>query len=78
MTHAPDQMSADFLPYADKIAELTASDGAFADIMKTYEELNASIYNAEQKIEPMDDLALETLKKQRLALKDQIFASLSK
>ncbi len=78
MTHAPDQMSSDFLPYAEKIAELTGTDEAFAAIMKKYEELNTIVYNAEQEIAPMDDLSLETLKKQRLALKDQIFASLSK
>lgn len=78
MTHAPDQISSDFQPYLDKIAELTASDEVFAEMMKKYESLNLSIYNAEQEIQPMDDLALESLKKQRLALKDQIFASLSK
>ncbi len=77
MTHAPDQMSSDFSPYKDKITALCGSDNAFADMIGKYEELNTSIYNAEQEITPMDDVTLETLKKQRLVLKDQIFAKLT-
>ncbi|HHI82405.1 MAG TPA: DUF465 domain-containing protein [Rhizobiales bacterium] len=77
MTHAPNQLSEDFEPYAGKIASLIISDDNFARMMTAYEDLNDSIYKAEQLIEPASDLHLEGLKKRRLALKDQIMARLT-
>ncbi len=77
MTHAPNQISEDFEPYAGKLASLMARDEGFTKLMRDYEELNDKIYSSEQQIEPRSDIRLETLKKQRLALKDRIILALS-
>jgi uncharacterized protein YdcH (DUF465 family) len=70
-------MSEDFIPYAEKIAKMLSENERFADLFGKYEEINNSIYNSDAEINPLDDLALEGLKKQRLALKDQIMSALA-
>ena len=77
MTHSPEQMSEDFVPYADKIAKLLAEDENFVKLFGAYEELNDKIFKAESEIEPRSDFSLEGLKKRRLGLKDQIFSALT-
>ena len=77
MTHSPEQMSEDFVPYAEKIAKLLAEDENFVKLFGEYEELNDKIFKSETEIEPRSDLSLESLKKRRLGLKDQIFSALT-
>ncbi len=77
MTHAPEQMSEDFVPHAEKIAKLLAEDESFAKLFGEYEEINNKIFKSDAEIEPRGDLSLEDLKKRRLGLKDQIFSFLT-
>ena len=46
----------------------------FAKIFEKHNELDDKIEKAESGEIPMDDLELETLKKQKLALKDEAYA----
>ncbi len=72
MSHTPHELAAEFPDKAEKIHDLRASDAHFARLSDTYHTLNREIHRGETNIEPMDDMHLEELKKQRLALLDEI------
>ena len=72
MSHTPHELSEEFPDKIDRIHELKESDAHFRKIFDEYHNLNRAIHRAETKVEPVDHLHEETLRKQRLALKDQI------
>jgi uncharacterized protein len=72
-THTPHELHEEFPQYGLKISALKSSNAHFAKLAEEYHVLNRSIHRAETNIEPMDDLEVEKLRKQRLSLKDQIF-----
>ena len=51
-------------------------DHHFAILVKDYAMLDRTVFGLEERGTPVDDHVIEDLKKQRLHLKDQIFASL--
>ena len=62
--------------YRDEIHRLKLNDHHFARLFNEYHELDHAVYRFEQGVENCDDQHLETLKKQRLALKDTLFAQI--
>jgi uncharacterized protein YdcH (DUF465 family) len=60
----------------DLISQLKQSDAHFAKLVETYHDLNRSIHRAETDVEPMADTVQAMMRKQRMALKDQIAALL--
>ena len=78
MSHTPHQLAADFPEYAEKIRDLRQSDAHFARLADEYDAVNEVVHKAETDLEPMDDLALEAQRKERVRLKDEIFALLSR
>lgn len=48
------------------------TDAQFSRMAQEYQALDQQVYDAEDGRHPMDDLALQGLKLQRVALKDQI------
>lgn len=72
MSHAPHDLHQEFPAHPEALHRLKMSDHHFQRLSHQYDEINQSIYKAETGLEPMDDLALESLKKQRLSLKDEI------
>lgn len=78
MSHTPHQLAADFPEYAGKIHDLRQSDAHFARLVAEYDAVNEVVHKAESDLEPMDDLALEAKRKERVRLKDEIFALLSR
>ncbi|OWU85161.1 hypothetical protein ATO6_08970 [Oceanicola sp. 22II-s10i] len=76
MAHAPHELHEDFPGYAETITALKTSDAHFARIAAEYHEVNSTIHRAETNVEPMDDLAIIELRKDRARLKDEIFAAL--
>lgn len=78
MTHTPHQLAADFPDFAEKIHTLRQSNTHFAHLVAEYDAVNEVVHKAETDLEPMDDLALEAKRKERVRLKDEIFALLSR
>ncbi len=59
--------------HADRIRALEISDERFSTELQTYNRLDQDIQEAELNGTPIDDVAFEQLKKQRLAIKDSLF-----
>lgn len=76
MSHTPHELHEEFPEAADRIHALKTSDRHFARLAEEYHRLNREIHRAETDIEPTSDAHLEEMKKQRLKLKDEIFARL--
>jgi len=72
MSHTPHEIAAEFPEKAAKIHALKLSNAHFARLAEEYHEVNRQIHRMETNVEPVSDDTLETLKKQRLHLKDQI------
>jgi hypothetical protein len=72
MSHVPHELAEEFPDKIETMRELRASNAHFARISDKYHELNRTIHRGETDVEPMDDFHLEDLKKQRLALLDEI------
>ena len=63
----------EFAEYKDTIHELKMNNAHFRRLANEYEGLDKSIFRAEQGIEVVNDDYLESIKKERLYLKDQIY-----
>jgi len=59
--------------YKDEIHELKQENAHFAKIFEKHNELDQKIEHAESGDTPMTDMELETLKKEKLLLKDEAF-----
>ncbi len=67
-----------FPEYRDLISRLKASDAHFAKLFERHNQLDERIRQCDQGIESADDLTIETLKKQKLKLKDELYTILRK
>lgn len=77
MSHTPHELAEDFPEYAEKLSELRLSNSHFARLTDEYHEINREVHRAETDVEPVSDLHLTEIRKQRMALKDEIYATLS-
>jgi len=59
--------------YKNEIHELKQSDAHFAKIFEKHNALDNEIEHAENGDTPLTDIALETLKKEKLLLKDEAY-----
>ena len=73
MSHTPHELTEEFPDLADKIHALKTSDAHFAKLADEYHELNRQIHRIETDVEPASDEHQTELRKQRLALKDEIY-----
>jgi len=76
MSHRPHDLAAEFPEMVATIKTLKAADAHFARLAAEYDEVNDRIHRAETNIEPVEDLAMVDLRKQRGHLKDEIYAML--
>ncbi|MGM0586748.1 MAG: YdcH family protein [Pseudomonadota bacterium] len=72
MSHTPHELAAELPELAGEIQVRKATDPHFAKLTERYHDINREIHRGETDVEPMDDFHLEELKKQRLALLDEI------
>ncbi len=72
MSHVAHELTDEFPAKAEIIHKLKMSDAHFARIADRYHELNRTLHRMESNVEPTDDFTLESLKKERLKLKDEI------
>lgn len=66
----------EFPEYKDKIHELKTSDPHFASLFEAYHEVEHEVRRIEEGNETTSDEYLEEKKKERLNLKDQLYAIL--
>ncbi|HHO64955.1 MAG TPA: DUF465 domain-containing protein [Epsilonproteobacteria bacterium] len=59
--------------YRDEIHELKQQNAHFAKIFEKHNELDQKVEDAEAGRIPMTDIELETLKKEKLRLKDEAY-----
>ncbi|MDI4658996.1 YdcH family protein [Xanthobacter autotrophicus] len=78
MSHTPHELAADFPDYAEKIQALKLSDAHFAKLSDAYHEVNRQVHRAETDVEPTGDAEIEAMRRERMRLKDELFALLSK
>ena len=76
MSHTPHELTEEFPHHIDRIHALRTSDAHFAELAARYHHVNRAIHRAETNVEPTDDVHLEDLRKERVALKDQVWALL--
>ncbi|MEN9772812.1 MAG: hypothetical protein RJA58_1455 [Pseudomonadota bacterium] len=67
-----------FPEYRDLITKLKTSDHHFARLFDKHNDLDQKIKNMEAHIEPGSHEEIETLKKEKLHLKDQLYTILKK
>ncbi len=67
-----------FPEYRDLITQLKTTDRHFMNLFDKHNELDQKIKNFEAHIEHASEAEIETLKKEKLALKDQLYAVLRK
>jgi len=60
--------------YRDIISKLKTQNAHFAKIFEKHNELDKKITDVEEGREHMDTIELETLKKEKLRLKDEAYA----
>ena len=77
MSHTPHELNEEFPEHADRIHALKTSDAHFGKLFDEYHEVNRAVHRAETDVEPTDDANLENMRKQRMVLKDEIYALLS-
>ena len=76
MSHVPHDLADDFPGEVERIQKLKRENAHFARLADAYHEVNRQVHRAETDLDPMDDLAQQELRKQRMQLKDQIAAML--
>jgi uncharacterized protein YdcH (DUF465 family) len=78
MSHTPHELAEEFPQAVDKIHTLKTTDSHFAKLMDAYHEVNRAVHRAETGLEPVDDFTDQNMRKERMALKDEIAAILAK
>ena len=66
----------EFPEHKDTIHRLKTGNHHFAKLFDEYHRVNKDIRRIEENEEPVTDIALEEMKKQRLKLKDELHAML--
>ena len=77
MSHTPHELSEEFPQMAEKISEMKQTDMHFARLAEEYHDLNRAVHRAETLVEPVEELTEVAMRKQRAALKDQIYRMLT-
>ena len=78
MSHTPHELTEDFPEYAEKISQLKQSDTHCAKLYEAYHEVNRQVHRAETDVEPTGDDEMEAMRKERMRLKDELYAILAK
>lgn len=68
----------EFPAMRDMIHHMKMNDGHFAKLFDSYDEVAHAVHRIESGAEAASDERLETLKKQRLNLKDALFVMMKK
>lgn len=78
MSNTPHHLAEEFPEHLGQMRHLRDTDGHFHRLASEYEDVNHRIHLAETDLEPCDDVHMANLRKQRLALKDEIHGMLTR
>lgn len=77
MSHTPHELHEEFPDHVDRLSALKQSDAHFAKLADAYHDVNRAVHRAETDVEPTDDTHMQQMRKERMALKDQIWSALN-
>ncbi|MEM9999341.1 MAG: YdcH family protein [Pseudomonadota bacterium] len=77
MAHTPHELAEEFPEHVEKMSAMKQGNAHFAKLFDEYHEINRAIHRAETDIEPTDDFNMETMRKTRMVLKDEIYGMLT-
>lgn len=77
MSHTPHELAADFPELADRISQLRQEDAHFSKLADAYHAVNRDVHRAETDVAPTSDDHLAEMRKERVRLKDEVFAYLN-
>lgn len=78
MSHVPHSLHDEFPQHAELLHRLKVSDTHFQTLADNHHDVNREIHRIESGVEAASDERLEDLKKQRLALIDQVAAIIAR
>ncbi|WP_425083801.1 YdcH family protein [Ruegeria profundi] len=78
MSHTPHELAEEFPDKVEVMSQLKQTDAHFARLADEYHEINRRVHRAETNVEPVEELAEGEMRKKRAALKDEIWAIVSK
>lgn len=76
--HTPNELTQIFAQDQELVTKLKTTDAHFARLAEDYHEVNREVHRIEAETEAASDERTEALKKQRLALLDEITAIVTK
>ncbi|MGJ8595256.1 YdcH family protein [Sulfitobacter sp.] len=76
MSNTPHELSEEFPQNVEQMATLRQADTHFAKLSDSYHTVNRAIHRAETDVEPTSDDHMQEMRRERIALKDQIAAYL--
>jgi len=72
MSHVPHELAEEFPNDYDRLRELRENNAHVARLMDEYHEINRTLHPVETNVQPMADFEALQLRKQRMALKDEL------
>lgn len=78
MSHTPHELAEEFPDHVAQMSDLKQTDAHFAALVDKYHDLNRAVHRAETDVEPTDDFNMAQMRKERMALKDEIWGIMSK
>ncbi len=77
MSNTPHELAAEFPEHVSRMHELCVSDAHFEKLHNAYHVANRAVHAAETNVKPTSDEHLTELRKERMLLKDQVYAYLT-
>ncbi len=77
MSHVPHELTDEFPDQVTAIQTLRTGDRHFAKLADDYHEVNRLLHRIETRVEPASEERERELRRQRIALKDEIAAALA-
>lgn len=77
MSHTPHELAVEFPQQVERIHDLKGSNAHFARLCDEYHEVNRAIHRAETRVDVVTEEHESALRRQRLALKDEIATMLA-
>ena len=71
------ELAHEFPELKDKISQMKQENAHFTKLYHEYEAVTARVSRMEKEVETVSDAVMEVAKKERLELKDQLFAMLN-
>ena len=76
MSHTPHELAEDFPEHVEKLSTLRTTNAHFAKLTDAYHAINRDVHRAETDVEPTSDAHLAEMRRERMVLKDEIYALL--